>query len=187
MPLMKQIFQRVVIFFAALVVSAIVALIFLVSKPYVLGNYKDPGLDRESQLYADAAILAVVKTWDKDALMKRGSIELSAAARTQVDLDEVFERWRALGPMVKYNGSTGQANVTFSFETGKIVTALYVDTAVRSQSGFASTSTATSNADSLPLFTHAWLVPRWITASNGFMWTSPLSSSIVTSPDSRTM
>ncbi len=130
MPLMKQIFQRVVIFFAALVVSAIVALIFLVSKPYVLGNYKDPGLDRESQLYADAAILAVVKTWDKDALMKRGSIELSAAARSQVDLDEVFERWRALGPMVKYNGATGQANVIFSFETGKIVTALYVATAV---------------------------------------------------------
>jgi hypothetical protein len=130
MPLMKQIFRRVVIFFAALVVSGIVALIFLVITWNARLSHKDPGLDRESQLYADAAILAVVKTWDKDALMKRGSIELSAAARSQVDLDEVFERWRALGPMVKYNGSTGQANVIFNFETGKIVTALYAATAV---------------------------------------------------------
>src|SRR5260370_360737 len=183
----KQNIQRVVLLVAALVLSAIVALIFLLSKPYVLGNYKDPGLDRESQLYADAAILAVVKTWDKDALMKRGSIELSAAARSQVDLDEVFERWRALGPMVKYNGATGQANVIFSFETGKIVTALYVATAVflhgsaQIKIGLVKRGgwqVASFDVDPLP---------RWITTSSGFMWTSPLSSSIVTSADSRMM
>ena len=38
----------------------------------------------------------------------------------------------------------------------------------KTYTGFASISTATSSAGSLPLFTHAWLVPRWITTSNGF-------------------
>ena len=88
-------------------------------------NAKPPGLDAESHRYADDAIVAVVSRWDEDALLKRGSIELTSAAAEQVDLDALFAAWSALGPLLKYDGSKGEAKMMFSPETGPIATALY--------------------------------------------------------------
>jgi hypothetical protein len=49
------------------------------------------------------------------------------------------------------------------------------------------TSTAISSAFSLPRLTQAWLVPRWITQSNGFRVRSSFSSTSVISPERRMM
>ncbi len=114
------------IFLAALLLSGIVAIVFMVVMHIEGLTHKDPKLDLESHRYADAAIVAVIKNWNEDALLARGSSELTAAAEFEINLDSVFRRWRALGPMVEYEGSSGKASVTFSTETGRIVAAIYI-------------------------------------------------------------
>jgi hypothetical protein len=126
MPVWKCIIRDLLIFVGALVLGEIVVGSTILLVHFERLSHKDPKLDQESHLYADAAIVEVVKDWSEDALMKRGSIELTASARNEIDLDAVFERWRALGPMVKYDGSKGAASVAFSSETGQIVSALYL-------------------------------------------------------------
>ena len=86
-------------------------------------------LNSESQRYADEAMIAVASNWNEQALLDRGSEELLEAAQFQIDLDAQFGRWRALGPMVRFNGLKGEVAVNFSLQTGKLTTALYFGSA----------------------------------------------------------
>ena len=113
--------RKIVFAVVVLLVSLAIAVSLLRARP----TTASPGLDAESHKYADDAIVTVVSRWDEDALLKRGSIELTSAARDQVDVDDLFATWSTLGRLLKYDGSKGEAKVTFSGETGPIVSALY--------------------------------------------------------------
>ena len=76
---------------------------------YMLGQR----LDRESHLYADAAVQAIVSDWDIRELQKRASPELDSS----LDYDEAeqyFKELRQLGKLVVYKGATGESTITIS-------------------------------------------------------------------------
>lgn len=82
-------------------------------------------LDKESKEYADAAILAVISGWDKNALKTRASIEFTSRA-TDNDLERLLGVFRMLGKLKEYKGCKGQATLSVTMQHGKVVTADYV-------------------------------------------------------------
>lgn len=102
------------------------AIVLAVGTLLWFGFTKGRALDAESHRYAGATIQAIVSNWNEQALLDRGSIELTEAAHSQVDLAALFARWRQLGKMTTYEGSKGEANIRFTLETGEVITAVYV-------------------------------------------------------------
>ena len=87
--------------------------------------YSGRGLDKESKAYADSAIVAITTQWNESDLTNRASPQLMATVKDPADLDRVFGVWRMLGPLKKYDGSKGEANINFG-PHGKSITAAYV-------------------------------------------------------------
>jgi hypothetical protein len=105
--------------FALVISIAIIALI-------VYAVVKGPGFDQESQRYVDAAVPAIVSTWDKQALIDRSSPELMKAVKDKGDdWDKLFNFFRKLGHLKKYKGATGAINYSVTTQDGKVVTAIY--------------------------------------------------------------
>lgn len=81
-------------------------------------------LDKESKAFVDAAIPAIVATWDVREIKKRASPEFNA----DVDydgLEQDFGVLQQLGNLVMYKGSTGDAHITLSLQYGYEITADY--------------------------------------------------------------
>ncbi len=81
-------------------------------------------LDRESKAFVDAAIPAIAAEWDVDEIRKRASPEFE----DDVDYDELahdLDELRQMGSLVEYKGSTGESNITISFQLGYEITADY--------------------------------------------------------------
>jgi hypothetical protein len=95
--------------------ALIVVLLTVFGSLIVLGNQ----LDRESKAYVDAAIPAIVSTWDVGEIEKRASPEFNNEVDYD-DLEQDFEVLQQLGDLVEYKGSTGDANISvfhkFSYE-----------------------------------------------------------------------
>ncbi len=89
------------------------------------GAEQSSSLDSESHEFVDAAIVAIVSSWNPDELLKRASSEMMAAAEHQVDVNSLFDQWRPLGGLIAYTGSTGSAKIIESPEVGKMITATY--------------------------------------------------------------
>jgi hypothetical protein len=90
----------------------------------VIGNR----LDKESKAFVDAAIPAIISTWDVSEVEKRASPEFN----DEVDYDELeqdFGVLQQLGKLVEYKGSTGDANITLSLQYGYEITADYTASA----------------------------------------------------------
>ncbi len=80
--------------------------------------------DRESKAYVDAALPAIISTWDIREIEKRASPEFN----DEVDYDELeqdFGVLQQLGKLVEYKGSTGDSNITLSFQYGYEISADY--------------------------------------------------------------
>ena len=85
-------------------------------------------LDKESKAFVDAAIPAIISTWDVGEIEKRASPEFNA----DVDydgLEQDFGVLRQLGNLVMYKGSTGDAHITLSLQYGYEITADYTASA----------------------------------------------------------
>ncbi len=81
-------------------------------------------LDRESKAFVDAALPAIAADWDIEEIRKRASPEFDE----EVDYDDLaqdLEELRQMGKLVEYKGSTGQSNITISFQFGYDITADY--------------------------------------------------------------
>jgi hypothetical protein len=81
-------------------------------------------LDKESKAFVDAAIPAIVSTWDVSEIEKRASPEFN----DEVDYDGLaqdFSVLQQLGNLVMYKGSTGDAHITLSLQYGYEITADY--------------------------------------------------------------
>jgi hypothetical protein len=95
--------------------------------------YKGNALDAESKAYVDKAVPAIAANWSKEQLLGRMAPELRATV-TSDELLTFFNAVNQLGPMVKYEGASGQANMSYMTGSGSSVSASYVAT-VRCRNG----------------------------------------------------
>ena len=113
---MKKVIMTLGYAFLVLIVGIVAGTVTLAA----IGNR----LDRESKAFVDAAIPAIVSTWDVSEIEKRASPEFN----DEVDYDELeqdFSAIQQLGKLVEYKGSDGDANIALSFQYGYEITADY--------------------------------------------------------------
>jgi hypothetical protein len=114
-----------------LMITGIVFLgLFITASAYIGYIYvSSSGLDKSSKEYVDESIIQITTNWSKEALISRFSRELINA--TDLDsLDNFFNKFKSLGELVKYKGSSGEAKIRFSNILSKTITAEYVAFAV---------------------------------------------------------
>lgn len=117
---MKKLIMTLGYAFLALIVGVVAGFIALA----IIGNR----LDRESKAYVDAAIPAIVSTWDVNEIEKRASPEFNDDMDYD-GLEQDFDTLRQLGKLVEYKGSSGESNITLSFQYGYEITADYTASA----------------------------------------------------------
>jgi hypothetical protein len=90
--------------------------------------YNGRALDAESKTFIDTAVPAIATNWSEDALLERATPELRGSV-TPDQLRTLFEGFSRLGRLVEYQGSKGDANMSYIAGVGGSVSALYVATA----------------------------------------------------------
>jgi hypothetical protein len=86
-------------------------------------------LDKESKAYVDTSVPAIVSFWNEQELLGRASPEFEKAV-SPADVERLFRWFRTLGRLQKYEGAQGQATISVTPKTGKIVSGHYVAKAV---------------------------------------------------------
>jgi hypothetical protein len=81
-------------------------------------------LDKESEAYVDATVPAIVSSWSKEELVNRAGPEFKQATN-QEEIARLFQWFKTLGQLQKYEGSQGQATTSVTPQTGKVVSARY--------------------------------------------------------------
>jgi uncharacterized RDD family membrane protein YckC/energy-coupling factor transporter ATP-binding protein EcfA2 len=81
-------------------------------------------LDKESKTYADSAIPAIVSTWSEKDLLDRASPEFKQSVTTD-QLDRSFRSFSGLGPLQKCEPAQGQATMSATTQTGKMISGQY--------------------------------------------------------------
>jgi hypothetical protein len=87
--------------------------------------YKGRTLDAESKAFIDSAVPAIAANWSRNELFERATPELRATVQAE-RLRSVFDPLAPLGPLVEYQGATGEANMFFILGAGKFVSASYL-------------------------------------------------------------
>jgi hypothetical protein len=113
---MKKFFIVLGSIFLAIVVLGAIGIAFIA----VRGN----ALDKESKAYADTAIPAIVTGWNEKELLDRASPEFKQAARQQ-QLDQLFRWISNLGRLQKCEPAQGQALMSATTQSGKMISAQY--------------------------------------------------------------
>ena len=113
--------QRILIVMGIVFLSILIIIILMVF--FVLTGGRR--LDMQSKKYMDSANISIISAWNMQELIKRASPELKAAT-SDADLEKIFNLFRKLGGLKKYNGCEGGTNVSLSTQHGKIITAEYV-------------------------------------------------------------
>jgi len=113
---MKKFFIVLGSIFLAIVVLGTIGIGFIA----VRGN----ALDKESKAYADSAIPAIVTTWSEKELLDRASPEFKKAVTA--DWQSRLFRWvSGLGQLQKCEPAQGQALMSATTQTGKMISAQY--------------------------------------------------------------
>jgi len=113
---MKKFFIVLGSIFLAIVVLGAIGIGFIA----VRGN----ALDKESKAYADSAIPAIVTTWSEKELLDRASPEFKKAVTA--DWQSRLFRWvSGLGQLQKCEPAQGQALMSATTQTGKMISAQY--------------------------------------------------------------
>jgi len=113
---MKKFFTILGIIFLVIIVLGAVGIGFIA----VRGN----ALDKESKAYANRAIPAVVSGWSEQELLARASPEFKQAVAPE-KLDQMFHWFTSLGPLQKCEPARGQAGITVTPKTGKVISGQY--------------------------------------------------------------
>jgi hypothetical protein len=87
--------------------------------------YKGRTFDRESRAFVDNLVPALAAKWSKQQFLELAAPELRTIAKPD-QLDALFNRLSQLGPLVKYEGATGQSSVFYTFGFGSRISAFYV-------------------------------------------------------------
>ncbi len=116
--------KKTIIILGYVFLALIIVLVAGMGTLVTIGNRQD----RESKAYVDAALPAIISTWDIKEIEKRASPEFN----DEVDYDELeqdFGVLQQLGKLVEYKGSTGDSNITLSFQYGYEISADYTASA----------------------------------------------------------
>ena len=90
----------------------------------VYGAFTGSKLDKESKAYVDAAVPAIVSSWNEQELLIRASPEFRNASRP-ADVERLFRWLRTLGRLQKYEGAQGESITSVTPQTGKVIYARY--------------------------------------------------------------
>jgi Na+-transporting methylmalonyl-CoA/oxaloacetate decarboxylase gamma subunit len=112
--------KKLLIFLGAVFLVLMIVIAALIGYTAFTGN----ALDKESKAYVDAAVPAIVSSWNEQELLKRASPEFQKATGP-ADVDRLCRWLRTLGQLQKYEGSQGQATIAVTPQTGKVVSAHY--------------------------------------------------------------
>jgi hypothetical protein len=86
--------------------------------------YKGSKLDASSKAYVDATIPLIAGTWSKDELTRRMSAPLRESVKDE-QLSLLFVKFKQLGRLKEYGGAKGQARISITPQTGKVISANY--------------------------------------------------------------
>jgi hypothetical protein len=87
------------------------------------------GLDAESKVYVDQAVVDIGKNWDQTELLRRASPDLLRKA-SPAQIAALFQQLARFGHLVHYDGAKGQANMSLMFGSGARTSAHYEATAM---------------------------------------------------------
>jgi hypothetical protein len=86
--------------------------------------YRGTQLDKESSVYANAALKAIATDWSEKAMLDRASPEFKQA--TNIDqLDAYFRQYAKLGHLQSAEPMKGQAGISFLQGTGRRIHGQY--------------------------------------------------------------
>jgi hypothetical protein len=97
--------------------------------------YKGRALDADSKAFVDHAVPAITATWNEQQLLDRATPELRTSVKPE-ELKALFDHLSQLGPLVEYEGATGEATMSYMVGSSSTVSASYVAKA-RFQNGTA--------------------------------------------------
>ena len=100
-------------------------LLFLLACAVGVFIYVGTSLDASSKAYVDESVPAIVTTWSQEEMTKRESDQFRRATGDD-QLTRLFTRFRELGALQKYEGSKGDANISFTPNNGLMVTGSYL-------------------------------------------------------------
>jgi hypothetical protein len=86
--------------------------------------YNGHELDVESQAFVDSAIPAITESWSEKELIDRSTAELQKSIKRD-ELNAFFDRLSKFGPLVEYQGATGQVMMSYFSGSGGAVSASY--------------------------------------------------------------
>lgn len=86
--------------------------------------YRGAQLDKESSVYADAALKAIATDWSEMALLDRASPELKKAV-TIDQLDSYFRQYAKLGHLQSAEPMKGQSGISYFSGDGKRIQGFY--------------------------------------------------------------
>src|SRR5947207_7916162 len=109
-----------------LIALGIVFIVLLVGIVALIGYAAFTGskLDKESKVYVDAAVPAIVSSWNERELLSRASPEFQKAA-SPADVERLFRWFRTLGRLQKYEGAQGQSITSVTPQTGEVISGSY--------------------------------------------------------------
>ncbi len=114
-----------------IVVAAIVVVVAVLSaglSGYAV--YQGRGLDESSRQYVEQNIPPILSTWSRDELLKRGAPRLlKVAADHPKEVEHFFQKLTTLGALQSFGDVEGGADVTYTEEYGRTITANYVASA----------------------------------------------------------
>lgn len=88
--------------------------------------YKGTGLDKSSKAYIEANVPPIISTWSKEEMLKRSSPELLKVINENPgQLDQLFVKLSKLGQMRSFGDVTGDSNISYTTQDGKVTTAAY--------------------------------------------------------------
>ena len=87
--------------------------------------YRGHALDTESKAFVDSAVSAIATNWSEEQLLERATPELRETI-SPGELGALFAAFSRLGRLVRYEGATGGATMSYMAGSGSTVSAFYV-------------------------------------------------------------
>lgn len=87
--------------------------------------YQGHAFDVESKAFVDSAVPAISANWSQEQLLELATPELRESVKPN-ELTTLFAKLSRLGPLVKYEGSTGNTLMSYTTASGGTVSATYV-------------------------------------------------------------
>lgn len=89
------------------------------------GSYSASKFDAPSKAYVDKVIPIIASSWSSDDVIEQASPQLRQVMQPEA-LKQTLLNLSKLGQLRQYDGAKGQANVSFTTQAGKVISATYV-------------------------------------------------------------